>query len=313
MEEIYNQYLHYDFNNSEEYKDFKEKFPLEFNESIEEHKKRFYKSHICRDFDINYKPPQVSNINNNINNQRNNNNSNRENSYNQRNNNNNYAHSPSLFEIIDFGLLGLSLITLLVSKNFYLIDLIIYFFYRLYFAAGWPRFNLEYLKTIIHHINFNYFILSLVLWITKTYNILIILPLTIYTSLYLIRGINQYLKFSLFNKIISYNSFINNIIVYFEIINLISPIIGFFLGLNRFYFILVYLQYIKFRYYASDKIREKINEIRVQLEIIRSNSNNPLLRGLAGLVQKIGNAVSNGFVGGNVVMVNGGIMACNIF
>ena len=53
MEEKYNQYLQYDFNNSEEYKDFIEKFPLEPNESIEEHHKRFYKSHICRDFDSN--------------------------------------------------------------------------------------------------------------------------------------------------------------------------------------------------------------------------------------------------------------------
>ena len=314
MEVIYNQYLQYDFNNSEEYKEFKEKFPLEPHESNEEHQKRFYKSHICRDFDINYRPPQSSNINNNNNNnQSNNNNSNRANNYNQRNNNNNFSHSPPFFEIIDFGIIGLSLITLLISKNYYLIDLIIYFLYRLYFSSGWPRFNLDYLKTIIHHNNFNYFILSLVLWITRTYNFLIILPMTIYTSLYLIRGINKYLKFSIFNTVIRYNSYINNLILYFEIVNLISPIIGLFLGLNRFYFILVYLQYIKFRYYASDKIREKINEIRVQLEIIRSNSNNPVLRGLATIVQKIGSAVSNGFVGGNVVMINGGIMACNIF
>ena len=313
MEEIYNQYLQYDFNNSEEYKEFKEKFPLEPNESNEEHQKRFYKSYIFRDFDINYRPPQTSNINNNINNQRNNNNSNRTNNFNQNNNNNIFSHSPPLFEIIDFGLIGLSLITLLVSINYYLIDLILYFLYRLYFSAGWPRFNLDYLKTIIHHNNFNYFILSLVLWITRTYNFLILLPMTIYTSLYLIRGINKYLKFSIFNTILRYNTNINNLILYFEIINLISPIIGLFFGLNRFYFILVYLQYIKFRYYASDKIRDKVNEIRVQLEIIRSNSNNPILRGLASLIQKIGSAVSNGFVGGNVVMINGGVMACNIF
>ena len=308
MEEIYNQYLQYDFNNSEEFKDFKEKFPLEPNETIEEHKKRFYKSHICRDFDINYRPPQPKNINNN---QRNNI-PNRIN--NNRINNNNISHSPPLLEIIDFGIIGLSLITLLISTNSYLFELIIYFSYRLYFAIGWPRFNLEYLSTIIHNNNFNYFVLSLVLWITQTKNILIILPMTISTSLYLIRGINKYLKHFIFEKIISFSSYINIFIFYFEICNLISPIIGLFFGMNKFYFILVYLQYIKFRYYANNEIREKINEIRVKLEIIRTNSNNPFLRGLANFIQKIGNALSNGFVGGNVVMINGGgVMACNIF
>ena len=69
----------------------------------------------------------------------------------------------------------------------------------------------------------------------------------------------------------------------------------------------------KFRYYASEEIRDKINAIRVQLEVIRTNSNNPLLRGLASFIQKVGNVASQSFFGGNVVMVNGGIMACNIF
>ena len=179
MEEIYNQYLQYDFQNSEEFKDFKEKFPLEPNETIEDHQKRFYKSYICHDFDINYRPPQPRNINNN---QRRNN-SNRANNISQRNSNNR-PHSPPLLEIIDYGNIGFSLMTLLMSKKFYLFELIIYFMYRLYFATGWPRFNLEYLKTIVHNNNFNYFILSLVLWITQTYNILVILPMTINTSLY---------------------------------------------------------------------------------------------------------------------------------
>ena len=306
MEEIYNQYLQYDFNNSEEFKDFKEKFPLEPNETIEEHKKRFYKSYICRDFDINYRPPQPRNINNN---QRNN----IPNRVNNNRINNNISHSPPLLEIVDLGMIGLSLITLLLSIKSYLFELIIYFLYRLYFAIGWPRFNLDYLTTIVHNNNFNYFVLSVVSWITQTKNYLIILPMTISTSLYLIRGINKYIKHFILEKIINYSSYINSFVFYFEICNLISPIIGFILGMNRFSFILVYLQYIKFRYYASSEIKEKINAIRVQLEIIRSNSNSPILRGIATVVQKIGNALSSGFAGGNVVMFNGGFVACNIF
>ena len=318
MEEIYKQYLQYDFNNSEEFKDFKEKFPLEPNETIEEHKKRFYKSHICRDFDINYRPSQT--LNNNIYHQRNSNQYNYQgNNVNQNipNNNNqrinNISNTPPLLEIIDFGLIGLSFFILLISTNNYLIMLMVYFLYRLYFSCGWPRINVEYLKNIVHQNNFNYFILSLALWSTRTYNIFIILPLTYYTLLYLIRGVNKYAKLYLFDAILMHNDLLNNIILYYELFNIITSIIGIFFGLNKLYFIFIYIQYIKFRYYASNEIMDKINAIRVKLEITRSNSNNPILRGIAGFIQKVGTLISNGFVGGNVVMVNGGFVACNIF
>ena len=64
MRDKYNEYLNYDFDNSEEYKDFIDKFPKEINESNEDYKKRFYKSYICHDFDINYSSPaEQPNIN----------------------------------------------------------------------------------------------------------------------------------------------------------------------------------------------------------------------------------------------------------
>ena len=59
--------------------------------------------------------------------------------------------------------------------------------------------------------------------------------------------------------------------------------------------------------------REKINNIRVQLEIARTSSNIHFIRTLAEIAQKIGNVFASGFAGGNFVMVNGGVMACNIF
>lgn len=304
MEEIYKQYLQYDFNNSDEYKEFKDKFPLDQNETIEDHHKRFYKSHICRDFDVNYKPPQSSNSTNHNSHSRNNNA--------QRNRIPN-TNKPPLFEIIDFGILGLSFLILPISLNNYLFVLIIYFIYRLSFSVGIPAFNLEYLKSIIHQNYFSYLILSLILWVTGTKNLLFVVPLIINTGFYLIKGINKYIKSNLCDKIISFNALINDWSLYAEICNLISPIIGLFMGTNRFYFFFIYLQYIKFRYYASEEIRDKINAIRVQLEVTRTNSNNPMLRGLASIIQKIGNTVSQSFLGGNVVMVNGGIMACNIF
>lgn len=304
MEEIYKQFLQYDFNNSDEYKEFKDKFPLDQNETIEDHHKRFYKSHICRDFDVNYKSPQSSNTNNQNSHSRN---------CNTHRNNIPTINKPPLLEIIDFGILGLSFLTLIVSLSNYLFILIIYFIYRLSFSVGIPSFNLDYLKSIIHQNYFSYLILSLILWVTHTKNLLFVVPLIINTGFYLIKGINKYIKSNICDKIITFNSIINDWGLYIEICNLISPIIGLFHGTNRFYFIFIYLQYIKFRYYASEEIRDKINAIRVQLEVTRTNSNNPLLRGLASIVQKVGNTLSQSFFGGNVVMFNGGFVACNIF
>ena len=96
--------------------------------------------------------------------------------------------------------------------------------------------------------------------------------------------------------------------LYIIFINISIPI-------KLFYFLFVYIQYIKFRYYASADIREKINNIRVKLEIARTSSNIPFIRTIAEIAQKIGNAFANGFSGGNFMMINGGmrVMACNIF
>ena len=299
MKEKYDEYLKYDFNNSEEYKDFNDKFPKEINESLENYKKRFYKSHICHDFDINYSPPVQSN--NNINQNRNRRN-------NQINNN------PPVLEIIDLGIIGLSVLSFPFSYNYYSFLLMIYFLYRLIASTGYPRFNLDYLKIIIHNNNFNLFIFSFITWITKTKNIFIFIPVLLHTSIYFIKSINKYVRNNYLDPIINISTKIKDFYQYMEIFNLLSAIIGFFFGLNRFYFIFIYLQYIKFRYYANADIREKINNLRVQLEYVRTNENIPMIyRKLAEIAQKIGSLFANGFAGGNVVMINGGVMACNIF
>ena len=293
MRDKYNEYLNYDFDKSEEYKDFKDKFPKEMNEPLESYKKRFYKSYICHDFDINYSPPfSPTNVN-------------------QRRNRIN--NSPPLLEIIDLGTIGLSILVLPFSLKYYTLILFFYFIYRMILATGMPKFNLDYLKIIIHNNNFNLFISCFILWISKNKNIFLLIPILLHTGLYLIKGMNKYSQKNYLDPIINISNKIKDFYQYMEIFNILAVLIGIFLGYNRFYFIFIYIQYIKFRYYASTDIREKINNIRVQLEIVRTNSNNPLLRKISEIAQKIGNAFANGFFGGNVVMYNGGFMACNIF
>ncbi len=304
MEEIYKQFLQYDFNNSDEYKLFKDNFPLRQNETIEDHHKRFFKTCIYLDFDVNYKPPQSSITNNHTSHSRNNNNL---------RNNIPTTNKPPLLEIIDFGILGLSFLTLIVSLSNYLFILIIYFTYRLCFSVGFPAFNLNYLKSIIHLNYFSYLILSLILWLTQTKNFLFIVPLFINTGFYLIKGINKYIKSNICRKIVSYNYRINDLSLYIEVCNLISPIIGLFLGTNRFYFILIYLQYMKFRYYASVEIKYIMLELRFEIEYMGINPNNPLERCMASIIQKIGTVLSTIFLGRNVMMINRRFRPYNIY
>lgn len=293
MEEKYKAFLQYNFDTSEEYKDFKEKFPIQPHETVELHKKRFYKSHICRDFDVNYIPPP---------NPRNTNNNNNNNNFNIPNVNNNviYSNKPPLFEIIDFGLIGLSLITFNFFEKYYNLILLIYFCYRLFLVTGFPRFNLEFLKIIVHNNNFSYLVLTLVLLVTRTKNYIIGLPITIYNGLYLIKGINKYYKLILFDKIIRYESGIFDLTLYLEILNVISCVIGLITRMNKFYFIFVYIQYLKFRYYANERLRENLSNLRTQIDNLRDY---PFIRGISNFIRGASENVS----------FNGGVVFCNIF
>ena len=295
MDEIYKKFLEYNFDNSPEFKEFSEKFQKEENETTEDYRKRFYKSHICREFDVNYRPHQANNQRNRT----------------QRRNN--PRNSPPLFEIIDYSIIVLSFMALLISIPGFLAFSFIYYIYRLYFSVGWIRFNTDYLQNVIHNNNFGLLVLSFMSLVTKTKNISIILPIISNQVLYIVSGVNKYWTCSFFEKIISNNSKINNLAEYLEIFNIISSIIGFFVGVNKFFFIFFYLQYLKFRYYASDEIRNKIQNLRIKMEEMKNNSNNPILSSVMGVILKICEFFSKGIIGGsNFVMVSGGVM-CNIF
>ena len=205
----YMEYLNYDFNNSEQFKDFQDKFPKEESESIDNYKKRFYKSYICHDFDINYSPPQSTFPN--INHRRN-----------QINN------TPPILEIIDLGIIGFSFLTLPFSYKYYSLIMIVYFMYRLVSVTGRPRFNLDFLKIIIHNNNFNLFILNFILWITNTKNIFILIPIIIHTGMYLIKTMNKYTQKNYLDPIVNIHIKIKDFYQYLEIFNIIGVIIGLF-------------------------------------------------------------------------------------
>ena len=235
MRDKYNEYLNYDFDNSDQYKDFIDKFPKEMSESNEDYKKRFYKSYICHDFDINYSPPPESQ------------------NFNRRHNRINT--SPPALEIIDFSTISLSMLTIPFSYYYYSLLMMIYFLYRVILATGMPKFNLEYLKLIIHNNNFNLFIMNFVLWITSTKNIFVFIPILCHNCLYLIKGLNKYTQKNYLDPIVNSSTKIKDIYQYLEIFNIFAVLIGIFMGYNRFYFLFVYIQFIKFRYYASADIR----------------------------------------------------------
>ncbi len=321
MEEIYKEYSNYDFSTSEQYKDFKEKFPPEPNESQDNHKKRFYKSYINHDFDVNYKPKNnntSTRASQNTNNSNNNNNTNRVNSQRPIS----QIKIPPILELIDYLLILLVIFPFIIFKLKYCVRLsFLYFIYRLYFAAGLPHFNLNYLTIIIHNTNFHYLVLCFVMWIMKKYRILIIMPIIIYISIYLIKGLNKYYPNKYFNIVINNDKSLNIFILVLEIFNSFFNILKYVLGYEKHFFksivfIAAYIQYLKFRYYGSEDMRNVMNKIWDYIERVKNDNNrNDFLRKVADIILKVCHFINGIGANGNFnfAFVNGSIMFCNIF
>lgn len=307
MEQIYQEYLSYNFDSSEEYKDFKEKFPLQSNETLEEHRKKFYKSYINHDFDLNFKPTE--NHNHNFNNNQNNNHNNTQ------SHRNNHSLPPTL-ECIDYSLIFFSVLTSILKVKNGLYILMIYFLYRIYFAAGFIRFNFEYLKNIIHNNNFGFLVLCLVMRLTKTYRLLIILPMLIHLIVYLINEVNKYFSNEILQKFIRKQKIFIEFALYLEITNSVLNFFRLILLKKGFFFFLLYIQYLKFRFYASQEIGNLMTRMGNIIEDLK-RSNNSFVSGAATFLQKVIQIIGKvgPFFGGgmNVAYVNGGVMFCNIF
>ena len=308
------EFIRYDWNNSVEWKNYLENiFPSPPQNRILHYKKKFYKLKIDPDFDINYIPGQNNNNENQNNNQRNNQNQNNENEMRNgnRNNNNNFNIDVDImFIVIDIIISITSFLAFFIHLKTSINMLIGCLIYKLIKKEGKPKFEQQYLINIINNENFSYLILILLLFIDNSKNYFIVIPIIVYNLIDIINNINLIYKNNIFSKILAKKQFILKYSNILEI-NIISPIYGFFMNKNSFYFIFLYIQYLKFRVYVNQNITNCLVQINNYLNNLKSSQNAPkILKNIVQFTQNLGNTIFNL---PNNIAANTNIAICSIF
>ena len=314
MDNKYMEFIRYDWNNSVEWKNYLENiFPSPPQNRILHYKKKFYKLKIDPDFDINYIPGQNNNNENQNNNQRNNQNQNNENEMRNgnRNNNNNFNIDVDImFIVIDIIISITSFLAFFIHLKTLINMLIGCLIYKLIKKEGKPKFEQQYLINIINNENFSYLILILLLFIDNSKNYFIVIPIIVYNLIDIINNINLIYKNNIFSKILAKKQFILKYSNILEI-NIISPIYGFFMNKNSFYFIFLYIQYLKFRVYVNQNITNCLVQINNYLNNLKSSQNTPkILKNIVQFTQNLGNTIFNL---PNNIAANTNIAICSIF
>ena len=314
MDNKYMEFIRYDWNNSVEWKNYLENiFPSPPQNRILHYKKKFYKLKIDPDFDINYIPGQNNNNENQNNNQRNNQNQNNENEMRNgnRNNNNNFNIDVDImFIVIDIIISITSFLAFFIHLKTSINMLIGCLIYKLIKKEGKPKFEQQYLINIINNENFSYLILILLLFIDNSKNYFIVIPIIVYNLIDIINNINLIYKNNIFSKILAKKQFILKYSNILEI-NIISPIYGFFMNKNSFYFIFLYIQYLKFRVYVNQNITNCLVQINNYLNNLKSSQNTPkILKNIVQFTQNLGNTIFNL---PNNIAANTNIAICSIF
>ena len=314
MDNKYMEFIRYDWNNSVEWKNYLENiFPSPPQNRILHYKKKFYKLKIDPDFDINYIPGQNNNNENQNNNQRNNQNQNNENEMRNgnRNNNNNFNIDVDImFIVIDIIISFTSFLAFFIHLKTSINMLIGCLIYKLIKKEGKPKFEQQYLINIINNENFSYLILILLLFIDNSKNYFIVIPIIVYNLIDIINNINLIYKNNIFSKILAKKQFILKYSNILEI-NIISPIYGFFMNKNSFYFIFLYIQYLKFRVYVNQNITNCLVQINNYLNNLKSSQNTPkILKNIVQFTQNLGNTIFNL---PNNIAANTNIAICSIF
>ena len=312
MESKYMEFIRYNWNNSEEWKNYLENiFPTPPQNKILHYKKKFYKLKIDPDFDVNYIPGQNNNEQNEIFSQRNiqNQNNGMRNGY--RNNNNNFNINVDIvFIFIDIILSFTSFLAYFIHLKISINMIIGCLIYKLIKKEGIPKFNQQYLIKIVNNENFSYLILIILLFIDNSKNYFISFPIIAYILVDIIENINLIYRNNILSKILSQKQLILKYSNILEI-NIISPIYGFFKNKNSFYFIFLYIQYLKFRVHVNQNIINGIIIINNYLNNLKSSQSTPkLIKNIVLFSQNLGNVIFNL---PNNIAANTNIAICNIF
>ena len=298
MESKYMEFIRYDWDNSEEWKNYLENiFPPPPQSRILYYKKKFYKLKVDPNFDINYIPG-----NNNLN-QRNNE---------RNNNNNNYNNNNGdvIFICTDIILSVTSFLSFFIHYPTSIKLLLGYYIYNLIKNEGLPKLNQQYFNRVINNESFSCLILLILLCIDNSHNIFIGIPILFNTFFFICKESNALFHNFIFSKILSFKDIILRYANFFEM-NIFITIYGYFFKKNSFYFIFLYIQYIKFRFYVNQNIRDGHLTINNYLNRIKTSQRSPLiLKHIIQTCQNLGNLIFNL---PSSIAANTNIAICNIF
>ena len=321
MESKYMEFIRYNWENSVEWKNYLENiFPPPPQNRILHYKKKFYKLKVDSNFDINYIPgnghlnnndnEDLNQRNNQNNNQRNNHRNNNNNRNNYRNNNNNNNNYNDVFIYIDFLLSFISFLSFYIHFSTSIKLLLVFYFHNLIKNEGQPKFDQQYFNKIINNESLSYLILLILLLIDNSHNSFIIIPILINNLFWIFYDFNSFFPNIFISKILSFKDFILKLGNFIEM-NIFSVIFGYFFKKNSFYFIFLYIQYIKFRFYVNQNMRDGILNINNYLNRIKTSQTSPLiLKHIIQTTQNLGNLIFN--LPSNVA-ANTNIAICNIF
>ena len=283
MEDKYRQYLQYDWNNSEEWKlYFNNLFPVPPSSRIDYYKKKFYKLKIDPDFDINYYP----NVN-----------------HNQRVN-------PVIYG--ELGYLSLIVLTMIFSTYNSLKIAFPYFVYRIYKDIGSVQFTVPFLQNLLINEYFHTFVYNVIFVFEGINSIILSSPFAVLYFVDISACLKEIYPSNEFlikitrnrNKIIENKSLL-------EIAEIILIIIGVVIKTNSFFFILIYIQYIKFKNSVSTPMSNSFRYLKQKADEINSNQNTPdVVKTIIGGIIKISSFFNS--TGQNIQMGPVGVSVCSI-
>jgi hypothetical protein len=287
MNEIYNNYLNYNFEESLLWKDYlKRIYPPPPENRIEYFKKEFYKNKIDNNFDVNYIPNKITihfNYNELIG-----------------------KNGIELFYII------FNYLMIFVYLQFFYLLCFLYFIIKSIEKEGMIKFTKEYLLKITKNYDFSLIILSLIIMIDGSRNIFLSIIFILREFLYLLKIIKILYKHPTILKIWEKREKFIQICSNCEFFGFFPLIYGIFVGMNSFFFIIIYAQYLKFRYYCSPHMNQTVQTINNYLDDIKNNQSTPeFIKNGINIINKIVNFSINNI--SNVIIGGGSVMICQIF
>jgi hypothetical protein len=317
MEEKYKKFQEFNWTNSKEWQNYLQYdlYPTPPLNKIEFFKKKFYRSKIDPDFDINYSPDITSNQNTNsqYSNRQNNTNTN----YRQQNP---YMNPPTglsqnlnkilqKLEILFWVFFLISCLMTYFSLKLSAVAL----FIRTFRRVGMPKFNMEYAQHVFLDEHFQILLYNL-LFMVDSFNLFVLIPILITCFMHFAEFMklnnlqvlkNYYEQF--YNKRVEVATIRSNL----EIAIGFLLIFGIFLGLNNFLTPIFYWQFLRFKYVVNQDTKNSFSSINSYIERFKNRNNTPGF--LKIIIEKVQQFTS--YMGRTETTENQGAGAqnCNIF